>query len=107
MRHFLLDTGIAGDSIHRRRNLYERAREEVARGHRIGICVPVLGELWEGVKYGASRDRNAERLGAGKVPGTDRARSLPDAFPRHPGRLTAQLPGQGNDKSGERQGERS
>ena len=30
--------------------VYERAREEVARGNRVGICVPVLGELWDGVE---------------------------------------------------------
>jgi tRNA(fMet)-specific endonuclease VapC len=62
MRRYLLDTGIASDYIHRRRGVYERAREEAARGHRIGICGPVLGELWYGVEYSSSRDRNAERL---------------------------------------------
>ena len=45
MRRFLLDTGIAGDYINRRNNVYDRAREEVARGNRIGICIPVFGEL--------------------------------------------------------------
>src|SRR5262245_57074565 len=35
---------------------------EVARGNRIGICVPVLGELWFGVENSASRDRNLQRL---------------------------------------------
>jgi tRNA(fMet)-specific endonuclease VapC len=62
MRRYLLDTGIAGDYLRRRNNVYQRAREEAARGHRIGICVPVLGELWYGVENSASRDRNAERL---------------------------------------------
>jgi len=49
MKRFLLDTGIAGDYIDRRRGVFERAREEVARGNRIGIGVPVLAELWFGV----------------------------------------------------------
>jgi predicted nucleic acid-binding protein len=42
MRRFLLDTGSAGDYIHRRRGVYERAREAVAEGHRVGIGLPVL-----------------------------------------------------------------
>ena len=31
-------------------------------GHRIGICVPVLGELWAGIEGSASRDRNLRSL---------------------------------------------
>ena len=62
MRRFLLDTGIAGDYIARRRGVYERAREAVARGDRVGIGVPVLAELWYGVENSDTRDRNAERL---------------------------------------------
>jgi len=62
MRRFLLDTGIAGDYVARRRGVYERAREAVARGDRVGIGVPVLAELWYGVENSATRDRNADRL---------------------------------------------
>jgi tRNA(fMet)-specific endonuclease VapC len=62
MTRFLLDTGIAGDYINRRRSVYERAREAVAAGHRVGIGLPVLAELWYGVENSGSRDRNAERL---------------------------------------------
>ena len=32
------------------------------RGDVIGICIPVLGELWSGVEGGNSRDLNARRL---------------------------------------------
>jgi hypothetical protein len=46
MTRFLLDTGSAGDYIHRRRGVYERARAAIAEGHRIGIGLPVLAELW-------------------------------------------------------------
>ena len=62
MTRFLLDTGIAGDYIDRRRGVYERAQEEVARGNRFGICVPVLGELWFGVEGSSTRDRNEQQL---------------------------------------------
>lgn len=62
MTRFLLDTGSAGDYIHRRRGLYERARSAVTSGHRLGICLPVLAELWYGVENSSSRNRNAERL---------------------------------------------
>jgi tRNA(fMet)-specific endonuclease VapC len=62
MTRFLLDTGIAADYINRRRGVYERAREAVRRGHRLGIGLPVLAELWHGIENSSSRDRNAERL---------------------------------------------
>src|SRR5438067_103057 len=62
MTRYLLDTGIAGDYIHRRRDVYERARAAVKRGDRVGIGLPVLAELWFGVENSTSRDRNAERL---------------------------------------------
>lgn len=62
MKRFLLDTGIAGHYIAHRCGVFERAREEVARGNRIGICVPVLGELWFGVEGSSSRDRNEQKL---------------------------------------------
>ena len=62
MTRFLLDTGIAANYINRRRGVYERAREAVRRGHRLGIGLPVLAELWYGVENSSSRDRNAERL---------------------------------------------
>ena len=62
MRRFLLDTGIAGDYLDHRRGVFERAREEVARGNRIGIGMPVLAELWFGVELSTTRDRNVEQL---------------------------------------------
>ncbi len=62
MRRYLLDTGIAGEFLDRRRGVYERARDEVARGNRIGICMPVLAELAYGIERSASRDRNMQRL---------------------------------------------
>ncbi len=61
MTRFLLDTGIAADYINRRRGVYERAREAVHGGHRLGIGLPVLAELWYGIENSSARDRNAER----------------------------------------------
>ena len=62
MKRFLLDTGIAGDYIGHRRGVFERAREEVARGNHVGMCVPVLAELWFGVEGSSTRDQNEQRL---------------------------------------------
>ena len=62
MRRYLLDTGIAQDFIVDRRGV--RARVDAARkqGGRIGICVPVLGELWSGVECSESREKNLKNL---------------------------------------------
>ena len=62
MRRYLLDTGAAGDYLARRNRVFPRAKEEVARGNRIGICVPVLGELHYGIELSASRERNLQHL---------------------------------------------
>ena len=62
MKRCLLDTGIAGDYLYRRHGVYERAKEEAKQGNRIGICGPVLGELWYGVEFSSSRDKNAKHL---------------------------------------------
>lgn len=58
MRLFILDTGIAGLYVTRRRGVYARAQIEAARGNRVGICVPVLGELYAGVEGSATRAHN-------------------------------------------------
>ncbi|MBV8268588.1 MAG: type II toxin-antitoxin system VapC family toxin [Planctomycetaceae bacterium] len=62
MRRFLLDTGLAGDFIDRRRGVFEHARHEVARGNRVGIGMPVLAELAFGIELSTSRDRNMQSL---------------------------------------------
>ena len=61
-RHYLLDTGIAQDYQARRGGVRERAIAQRQAGHRIGICVPVLGELWSGVECSSSRERNLAAL---------------------------------------------
>jgi tRNA(fMet)-specific endonuclease VapC len=61
-RRYLLDTGIAQDYQDGRHHVRERAINERRNGHRIGICVPVLGELWSGIECNSSRERNLSRL---------------------------------------------
>lgn len=62
IRRYLLDTGIAQDFQADRADVRTRALAYRKLGHRVGICVPVLGELWAGVEYSASRERNLKRL---------------------------------------------
>jgi tRNA(fMet)-specific endonuclease VapC len=62
MRRYLLDTNTAGDFIQKRGEVPERAREARRKGGRIGIGIPVLAELYYGVEFSASRDKNLQRL---------------------------------------------
>lgn len=62
MRRYILDSGIASDFVNRRRGVFEQARSAVARGDRIGITTPVLGELWAGIHLSATYERNRLRL---------------------------------------------
>jgi tRNA(fMet)-specific endonuclease VapC len=62
MSRYLLDTGAAADTIFRRLGVHDRVKEAKAAGHRIGIGLPVLGELYAGVEYSATRDHNFEVL---------------------------------------------
>jgi tRNA(fMet)-specific endonuclease VapC len=57
VKYFLLDTGIAGDYINGRNQVRQRTKDEIARGARVGICVPVLAELY----YGAEGSRDPRR----------------------------------------------
>ena len=62
MRRYLFDTGITADYINRRGGVYTRTRQAVRSGTRVGICAPVLGELWDGVFYSATRALNEALL---------------------------------------------
>jgi tRNA(fMet)-specific endonuclease VapC len=62
MRRFLLDTGIAGLYLDRKRGVFERAVAEAAKGNRVGIAVPVLGELAFRAEGSPRRDQNILRL---------------------------------------------
>jgi tRNA(fMet)-specific endonuclease VapC len=60
VRRNLLDTNTAADCIFRRRDVHERVKQARAAGHKIGIGIPVLGEILAGVESSASRARNLE-----------------------------------------------
>jgi predicted nucleic acid-binding protein len=60
----LLDTGMAQEFISRNAKVVERADVARRAGNRIGICTPVLGELWSGVEGSTARERNVHRLRA-------------------------------------------
>lgn len=62
IRHYLFDTGIAQDFQDDRRGVRGKAKAVRALGHRVGICVPVLGELWSGVEGSAQREKNLKQL---------------------------------------------
>src|SRR5437763_8354000 len=62
MTRYLLDTGIVGNYINRRSGVFERAQEEVARGNRVGLGIPVLAELYYGIEFSTTRDQNLQRL---------------------------------------------
>ena len=62
MRRYLFDTGVASNFVQRREQVFEKAKSEIANGNRIGICVPVLGELFFGIELSTAKDQNRQRL---------------------------------------------
>lgn len=62
MKRFLLDTGPAQQFLNNRERIRQRADRQRRQGYRIGICTPVLGELWSGVEGSDSRDKNLRLL---------------------------------------------
>lgn len=65
MKRFLLDAGPAQHFINDTRGVRRRADLERRRGARIGICTPVLGELWSGIEGSETRDENLRRMSHG------------------------------------------
>ncbi len=53
---YLLDTGPAFDFLFRRKGVDLRVEEARRRGAKIGICVPVLGEIVAGLEASDSRE---------------------------------------------------
>jgi hypothetical protein len=62
MSRFLLDTGPAQKFVNKDPAIRRAGEERRQRGDVIGICYPVLGELWSGVQGSDSRVQNAQRL---------------------------------------------
>lgn len=62
MRRYILDTGIAGLYLDRKRGVYERTSLENAKGNRIGITGQVLAELAFRAEGSPHRDRNILRI---------------------------------------------
>lgn len=62
MKRFLLDMGIAGLYLAQKRGVFERAQAETAKGNRIGIAGPVLGELAFRAEGSPQRERNLRTL---------------------------------------------
>lgn len=62
MRRFILDTGIAGLYLDRKRGVFERAAAEVTKGNRVGVAAPVVGELAFRAEGSPKREQNLLRL---------------------------------------------
>ncbi len=62
MTRFILDTGIAGLYLDRKRGVFERAESETAKGNRVRIAGPVLAELAFRAEGSPQRERNLRRL---------------------------------------------
>jgi tRNA(fMet)-specific endonuclease VapC len=61
-RHYLLDTGAVTDYLNKREPTLTRARTAIGRGARLGICPPVLGELYLGIELSDTPDRTRRLL---------------------------------------------
>jgi tRNA(fMet)-specific endonuclease VapC len=48
--------------MNRNPKVFARARAEAAAGNRIGICMPILGELLYGIEFSATRAANMQKL---------------------------------------------
>jgi len=62
LRKYLLDSGVASDYVNRRLGAEIRVRQLTARGDRVGVCMPVLAELFAGIELSISREKNHARL---------------------------------------------
>jgi tRNA(fMet)-specific endonuclease VapC len=58
MKRYLLDTGMAGDLIYRRKGVYRRSQLVRRNGDHVGIGMPTVGELLAGAEYSDTRERN-------------------------------------------------
>jgi len=61
-RRYLLDTGPAQDYVQKRAPVHAQAVAARRRGFKIGIAMPVLGELCGGFEGSQTRDENLKNL---------------------------------------------
>ena len=57
-----MDTGPAQQLFNKHETVWKHATLRRKRGDIIGICVPVLGELWSGVEGSETRQANLKKL---------------------------------------------
>lgn len=62
---YLFDSGAMTGFLDRHTSFAERVRAERNAGSRIGTAVPVVGELFYGLQFSASREKNIARLRRG------------------------------------------
>ena len=62
MRRYLFDTGSLTDYINKRSPTLDRARAAIHRGDRLGVCPPILGELYFGIELSSNPDRTRRLL---------------------------------------------
>jgi tRNA(fMet)-specific endonuclease VapC len=62
LKRYLLDSGIASDHINQRRGVHSRVRATIAAGDPVGVCMPVVGELFAGIEFSHTREKNLQRL---------------------------------------------
>jgi tRNA(fMet)-specific endonuclease VapC len=58
MRRYLFDSNALNAFCNRREPFFTRAKAAVSRGDRLGTCEPVIGELYAGLEFSASKDAN-------------------------------------------------
>ena len=62
MRRYLLDSGIASDCLNQRLGIHLRTRAAIRNGDHVGVCMPVVGELFSGIELSQTPGRNLIRL---------------------------------------------
>ena len=89
MKRYLLDSGIVSDWIDRRNSVDQRVADAMRRGDRIGLGTPVVGELWGGVEFSRTSERN--RASLARVLARATLWTFDKAAAREYGRLYAEL----------------
>jgi tRNA(fMet)-specific endonuclease VapC len=62
VKRYLFDSGIMSALIDHSPAVIDRVRKERKAGNRIGTGTPIVGELFSGLQFSSSRDKNEVRL---------------------------------------------